>query len=140
MDHFNNSHYKELKTLLTICGAWPYQNNFTSRILKIIFFTGIMGFILLPEVVALFTNLHDFDLVISVLPLLSGGVMGISKEFIIINNIDEIRRLLDVLQQDWEDFKKEESELSIIKKYAKTGRLITIVYSGEGNLLIILFL
>ncbi|XP_066586755.1 odorant receptor Or2-like isoform X2 [Prorops nasuta] len=129
MDGFNSSYYKELKTLMSICGAWPYQSKSSSRNLRIIFLIGIIGFILLPEVVAFFTNLDDFDFIISVLPILSGGIMGIGKGFMIICHIEEIKTLLDKLQQDWEYFKQEESELLIIQRYAKIGRLITIAYT-----------
>ncbi|XP_066586759.1 odorant receptor Or1-like [Prorops nasuta] len=127
MDPFSTSYYKLQKTLFSICGAWPYQNNRISIILRITFITLTLVFLLIPEVLSLLKNLEDFDFIMTMLPMLSGSVMGFSKGLIIFGYNDEVKKLMDGLQKDWQDLCYEESELLIIKRYAKAGRLITII-------------
>ncbi|XP_066590160.1 uncharacterized protein [Prorops nasuta] len=52
-------------------------------------------------------------------------------KYIKFNVTSTVRTLLEDLQRDWEDFGHVESELSIIKSYAKTGKKISIIYAGS---------
>ncbi|XP_066581931.1 uncharacterized protein [Prorops nasuta] len=129
MDIFNSSYYKVQKVLLTVCGGWPFQNNSTSLILRIIFLNGIIIFVLLPEV-----NLKDFDAIMACLPLLSGSITGFAKATVLFSKADHVKFLLDELKRDWENFACAESEYLIIKRYGKQAKQITMFYAGGYTL------
>ncbi|XP_066581929.1 uncharacterized protein [Prorops nasuta] len=137
MDFFDSSYYKVQKTQLSICGAWPYQNSHTYIILRMIFMNGVVLFMLIPEVLVLFKNLHDFDFIMACLPLLCGSIMAFGKGTILYNSVNEMKLLLNELQLDWDYFSHVDMELSIIKKYAQISKLITMVYSGSVYLLVV---
>ncbi|XP_066586758.1 uncharacterized protein [Prorops nasuta] len=126
MDVFNTTYYKVQKRFLSICGGWPYELNRISTTSRIMFITISLVFLIIPEVLSLFKNLQDFDFVMTMLPILCGSVMGLCKGLIIFGYNDEVKKLMDGLQKDWQDLCYEESELLILKKYAKTGKQVTV--------------
>ncbi|XP_066586757.1 odorant receptor 10-like isoform X2 [Prorops nasuta] len=131
MDVFNTTYYKVQKRFLSICGGWPYELNRISTTSRIMFITISLVFLIIPEVLSLFKNLQDFDFVMTMLPILCGSVMGLCKGLIIFGYNDEVKKLMDGLQKDWQDLCYEESELLILKKYAKTGKQVTVTIAGD---------
>ncbi|XP_066592388.1 odorant receptor Or2-like isoform X2 [Prorops nasuta] len=69
------------------------------------------------------------------LPLLNGAIIGFCKGIILFKNVKKIKILLDKLQRDWEYFDCEESELSIIKRYAEKAKQVTFLYSAMDLIL-----
>ncbi|XP_066582086.1 odorant receptor Or2-like [Prorops nasuta] len=141
MDFFDSSYYTVQKALLIGCGAWPFQKkNCKHLILRIIFLNGPVFFILLPEAINLLKSFQGFDYIMACLPLISGSVMGLFKAYVLYFNADSVKILFKELRRDWEYYAHVEDEYSIIKKYAKAGRLSTISYAGSIQIVIMVYL
>ncbi|XP_066581927.1 uncharacterized protein [Prorops nasuta] len=139
MNLFKSSYYKVQKTLLSLCGAWPYQTNRYHLTLRIIFLNGVIIFMLVPQMIVLLKNPHDFDFIMACLPMLSGSIMAFSKGVILFRTINEIKMLFEELQRDWKYFGDVELDLVIIKRYAKRGKLITVIYTFSVYTLVICY-
>ncbi|XP_066590251.1 odorant receptor 10-like isoform X2 [Prorops nasuta] len=90
-----------------------------------------MIFMFLPETIMIMRNFKDIDLITAILPLFCGSIMGFSKAIVLFSNVNEVKILLEELQKDWRNFSLIESELLLIKNYAKRGKQITVMYAGS---------
>ncbi|XP_066590247.1 odorant receptor 10-like isoform X2 [Prorops nasuta] len=127
MDLFSSPYYKVQKACLTICGAWPYQNDCNYLVIQKIFLTATLIFVLIPEVIVVVNQYKDFDTFMACLPFLSAAIMALVKSNPLYFNNNEVKILLEELQCNWEDFRNMKSEMSIIKSYANIGKQISII-------------
>ncbi|XP_066581930.1 odorant receptor 67c-like [Prorops nasuta] len=139
MDIFSSSHLKVQKTILSVCGAWPYQSNRTHIILQMIFLNGAIVFMLVPETVAFLKNLKDFDFLMRCLPMLCASILASCKGVVLFQSINKTRILLDEVRQDWEDFGHVDIEFSIVQKYAKKAKQITVFYASGYYFMVICY-
>ncbi|XP_066581934.1 odorant receptor Or2-like [Prorops nasuta] len=120
MDFFDSSYYKVQKALLTLSGAWPYQDNncksFFSRLINIQ------------------NNLNSFDAFMECLPLFTGSIICFCKGCFLYFN--DIKILLEDLKEDWKYCEYSEAELAIIKEYAELSKLITIIHASSMQLMV----
>ncbi|XP_066590245.1 odorant receptor 10-like [Prorops nasuta] len=129
MDLFNSPYCKVQKAFLVVCGAWPYYTNNFYLILRILFLIGNVLIMIIPMMVVIFNQFNDFDVTMAVLPLLTGSIMGFSKGIAMYFNSNEVKVLLDEMQESWENLNEDKFELSIIKNYAKRGKQISLAYA-----------
>ncbi|XP_066590252.1 odorant receptor Or2-like [Prorops nasuta] len=127
MNLFNSSYYKVQKTFLTLCGAWPYHTNYIYLFLRIIFITGAVFFMVVPEMIVMVRNLTNYDVIMSCLPMLTGSLVGFCKGIVLFYNSHKVKILWEELSQDWKTLKPK--DLSIIEGYAEKGRLVSIAYA-----------
>ncbi|XP_066593438.1 odorant receptor 47a-like isoform X2 [Prorops nasuta] len=135
MDIFDSSYYKVQKTLLTLCGAWPYRvNNCKSFFLRGILLNEIFFFFFLPQLINIQKNVNSFDEFMECLPLFSGSIICFCKGCSLYFN--DIKILLEGLKEDWEYCEHSEAELAIIKEYAEISKLITVILASSMQLLV----
>ncbi|XP_066581932.1 odorant receptor 2a-like [Prorops nasuta] len=133
------------KTLLTLCGAWPYETNtWRCFILRVIFVVGTIFFFSLPQLFCqqwlnFRENMKSLDTMMACLPFFVSSFIATWKGYLLYYNSNGLKILLEDLKRDWEYCSHVEAESNIIKKYAKLGKLITIIYAGSIQMVLTLY-
>ncbi|GAB1867914.1 Odorant receptor [Camponotus japonicus] len=127
MEFSLDRYYKLNRLLLSVIGLWPYQsatNAWFQRVFAILFMIwGVIG-----QIAKMCMSELTMDFTLDCLPILVPTI-GILLQFIdriMIN--DKLKSLLDHIKADWERTRSR-NDIKIMRKYAASARLITILFS-----------
>ncbi|XP_015178584.1 PREDICTED: uncharacterized protein LOC107067508 [Polistes dominula] len=126
MDIFDLPYYRVSKLFLSMIGQWPDQNP-NVRLFSLCFVTSLTTSIIITEILLLYSSKGDFE-------FMADAIAGISlmstlsiKCHACYFGGNKIKNLLNKIEDEWKLWKTKE-EITIMKKYAKEGRLYSIGY------------
>ncbi|XP_025075182.1 odorant receptor 9a-like [Pogonomyrmex barbatus] len=138
MDFFDGYNYKVNKILLLAIGQWPYQSSKTSHIILIVIAT-IVCSQFLTKICGMVAYIHDMDIVIECLIPIMVDVSGMTKMLNSILCVNEIRALLDRIQNDF-NLLRNSSDVKLLQKYADNGKKSSTTYICVMYMLTVVFM
>ncbi|XP_025262515.1 uncharacterized protein LOC112637307 [Camponotus floridanus] len=131
MEFSLDRYYKLNRLLLSGIGLWPYQSA-TNAWIQRVFAISFMIWGVIVQIAKMCMSELTMDFTLDCLPILIPNI-GILLQFIdriIIN--DKLKSLLDHIKIDWERTRSR-NDIKIMRKYAASARLITILFSCKWN-------
>ncbi|XP_039311363.1 uncharacterized protein LOC120359103 isoform X2 [Solenopsis invicta] len=112
------------RIILKSLGIWPYQQTCFVR-LQQMFNTGVLVLFILAQSLVFITNQYDINLLLKIFSFLFPNLFATVNYVGFIVMADNLKILLDQIQNDW-NLLKDKLEIDIIKKYACNMRLFAI--------------
>ncbi|XP_072744235.1 uncharacterized protein [Anoplolepis gracilipes] len=140
MDFFDNEYYRLTRYLMASIGLWPYQKS-KYRVFCVSFIL-VLG--ILVQLTTFATHEYNTTLLIEVLSFAILCIIYALKYNIVYFNSNQVKKLFDQIQHDW-NLVKDKDELKIIQKYANKTKFYTmfagsIVYPGTFAFISIVFI
>ncbi|XP_047365385.1 uncharacterized protein LOC124955263 [Vespa velutina] len=136
MNIFEGGFYKCNYLLLYFLGLWPYQKSRSWRF----YLVNIMLLSFnLPQFLKLYTSKEDIDVILKVIPVWGTSMNAIIKYYTIHLSPCNMKTLLDDIIIDWKIWNTEK-DIEIMTKYAKEGRLYSLIYAVYAYFTSIVFL
>ncbi|KAL0126421.1 hypothetical protein PUN28_005057 [Cardiocondyla obscurior] len=123
--HAIERYYKINRIILKLVGLWPYHQSYFSQLLKVLFVSILVTFIF-AQLLPFTTQQYNTSLLFQVLSFVFPILIDTTKYCLFIIQANNLKRLLDQIQDDWNSL-KDKFEIKIIKKYACNARLFSIV-------------
>ncbi|XP_034186978.1 uncharacterized protein LOC117607417 [Osmia lignaria lignaria] len=127
MDSAQYKYLRNCKYYLCIIGLWPYQTFLQKFLVRIIYIPIIATQVILQGggLVAASVASDTESFLEGFAPFII-SLMCLAKYINFIYNYDQMKRLLDIMQEDWKIYKKFDKEYDIIRQqYAEGNRIVT---------------
>ncbi|XP_020285694.1 odorant receptor 13a-like [Pseudomyrmex gracilis] len=125
---FQKSHYNIIRILLSISGLWPCHNARKRRAIYLGFLF-VFGSGLTFEILGIIEVWPDSFEVVDCLPLLTLGLVSITKLICAVHTLPEIKILLAKMRE-YQYSPKSDEETKILHSYSLYGRNLGYVYTG----------
>ncbi|KAL6255323.1 hypothetical protein P5V15_013663 [Pogonomyrmex californicus] len=119
-------YYKLNRFLLSVSGLWPYQNEWSARLMRAII-TFMMLTSTIFQLASMFTSDLTLDFIVDLIPLVLLTLGTLGNLFSRVLHIDKLRELFDNIWKDWA-LQKTHDEIKIMHERAKVTRLFTLCY------------
>ncbi|EZA48257.1 hypothetical protein DMN91_009555 [Ooceraea biroi] len=125
MHEIEERYYQMNQNLLKLLGLWPYQQSYFTLIRKVLFL-GILSGYVIAQLLSFLTMQFSVSLLLKILTYVGPTFFVIIKYCIFIIKADNVKLLLERIRDDW-NLLKGKLEIDIIKKYASSVRLISMI-------------
>ncbi|XP_034938351.1 odorant receptor 9a-like [Chelonus insularis] len=121
-------HYRYNRFFLTSIGQWPYLSPIykVSNLILTIFFIGSLGYL---QIGGMITAWIDVPVFLESVPPTLIDLMCYVKLANFIYNADKMKKLLDLIYDDWNTF-NDKKEREILNEWAENSKKNTIFYAG----------
>ncbi|XP_025073272.1 uncharacterized protein LOC105423827 [Pogonomyrmex barbatus] len=119
-------YYKITEIILEALGLWPYQSSTWMRCIKAMIIRSLFLSGLLVQLLAFITNQYNTSLLLQILSFVFPILIDVIKYYLFIIQADNLKQLLEQIQDDWSSL-KDKLEINIIEKYACNARFFTII-------------
>ncbi|XP_050465927.1 uncharacterized protein LOC126859058 [Cataglyphis hispanica] len=124
MDFFDNEYYELTRNLMASIGLWPYQKP-EHRIVQGLCVSFILILAVLVQLTTFVTHEYSLMLLIEVFSFVILCIIYALKYNVVYFNSNQVKKLFDQIQRDW-NLIKDMDELKIIQKYAYKARFYTM--------------
>ncbi|XP_051169096.1 uncharacterized protein LOC127286641 [Leptopilina boulardi] len=128
MSVFDSPYFRINKFFLTCTGLWPYLSSERKLFTRIIVNT-ILIIYLIPTSSGLYEIWGKLDLMVECFIPVFTGFGCLMCSMTCIYKEKEIKKLLNHIKRDWEFFSSE-GDITALECHAKSGRILTLLYSG----------
>ncbi|XP_072761711.1 uncharacterized protein [Anoplolepis gracilipes] len=140
MEHLVERYYKLNRFLLLVTGLWPYQSEWSARLMRIVNFTILLvsAFI---QILIILTSEITMEFITSMVPTALPALGFVPQMYIRIKLVDKINSLKQLFEHMWNDWalQKTYDEIKIMHEHAETTRLWTLYYLSFGYSSLIIY-
>ncbi|XP_033354255.1 odorant receptor 13a-like [Bombus vosnesenskii] len=129
MDSTQYEYLRLNKYLLFTIGIWPYQTTLQRSLVAIVFIPIIVAQVILQGggmITAITAN--DIDSLLEGFAPFMISLMCLAKYINFFYNFKQMKRLLDIMREDWEIYKKLRNEYDLLCEQYAIGKKITISF------------
>ncbi|XP_072764358.1 uncharacterized protein [Anoplolepis gracilipes] len=124
MEHFVERYYKLNRVLLSITGLWPYQSEWSARLIRIIHLIFLLGSAFI-QIFSILVSEITMEFIATTIPSIACSLAVLPQMYIRIKHIDKLRELLEHMWTHW-TLQKTHNEFKIMHKNAEIIRLLTL--------------
>nr|KAF7402070.1 hypothetical protein H0235_015406 [Vespula pensylvanica] len=132
VDRFYKLNYR----LLSFLGLWPYKK---SGLYHVCLINIPMLSLNIIQLLKLYTCKGNFNIMKDILPVWIASTIIVTKYYLFDLSLLDVKLLMDNMIIDWNMWKSKE-EIEIMKKFARSGRIFTLVYTIYIYVFVILLL
>ncbi|KAF7383491.1 hypothetical protein HZH66_012841 [Vespula vulgaris] len=132
VDRFYKLNYR----LLSFLGLWPYKK---SGLYHVCLINIPMLSLNIIQLLKLYTCKGNFNIMKDILPVWIASTIIVVKYYLFDLSLLDVKLLMDNMIIDWNMWKSKE-EIEIMKKFARSGRIFTLVYTIYIYVFVILLL
>ncbi|XP_011690750.1 PREDICTED: uncharacterized protein LOC105451780 [Wasmannia auropunctata] len=132
MEHSEEHYYKFNRFLLSVSGLWPYQSNWSARLMRVVISLFMLSSAFF-QIASMFTYDVTMDFVIEGLPSIILTLGNLSNLYARIIHIAKYRELFDRISKDWA-LQKTYDEIKIMHEHAEISKLFTFCYMSKRNI------
>ncbi|XP_026670198.1 odorant receptor 13a-like isoform X2 [Ceratina calcarata] len=133
MDSTQYEYLRVNKYLLSATGTWPYQTIVPKIIFGIVFLltAGAQAFLQIGGMIAAAVD-GDSEAVLESFAPVTISLMCSSKYINFFFNYNQMKRMLDVMRDDWHIYKKVETEYEVLCAQYAIGKTLTVGLTADG--------